>query len=1278
MIDAEVYCPLPCVGCPSIVDEECGQVKNVSWSTDSTESIFFYVENINLRVIGFKFYPVSNNGSSIEVSVKYYRGSDYVTAETFNLGTLPSNTTEYHFIDLGASLPENTYIQLEITTSDGTSGEFNVELDCYVNISSRDFCYVDFFANPNDLCNKCDSTLKVYWEQDAPLSPLFFKYQDWYLDPKLQTRAPEGYYRLVNNTTKQIYYFDGFTAKLNNECLCTNLECGSSATLNHVKVDYKFSNPYIEGLKDYPVSSLKYSVKCVSVDLTSTDYGYVTVDFNVNGSREDAGFTVQDANMANGGVGFLSYSSDTTGKMFYPITNATLFRPKKGQNTMRINVLVNSTDNSKTRTLVFRGSVGQKTKYKSNNTVTTQFQVSCLTPIYKYTVGLHTYSAYDSYYNSKLTTDLYSLIPINSWTENTTLVFNDPLLSHPAMPWFYGYSATTKVYKVGVPYDRSVGTKKTYRVKTNAARQIGKWLGLSKESYKLDQIILGPKKWEGVDEYHVPACIEPLMDPGYVKDIYDATILPTPSVYRYYIGKSLISQLLANDSVFTSYDFSQSIHYGATGYEHALAKTTQGYVSGLRQGVVGPQFNLGDSQMSAFVAGGLGVAAVSLSAGITVKIISMATYTSVKLFLECPPIIQAAFTGSATLGPIGAIIIAAIILAVVLYALFKTTTIYYEEQCKEFILVFTDSAYIELSELIYGRPNSTQRQDGYYIVDGAYYYYTNPTTGVVQQKAKSFTSRNGVRVYSILPDQPVKVTEIPKLFFLPYTSGVPIEFLSPPTTFQSNALTTTILPNNVGELNNPLPLTFSLPTGFTQSFVSQEDADNSALSFLTGMTANTQSTWVSCEQKPGVTANTLTFTHELKFESPAAKFDVAYNNVDSSGITINKILYYDINGRYSVLDGYYSKNADDGVNYKKFYQTSGGSVIDIYTMSSSTANTVQSLQTSTIYPLLTGYTGYTSFWYFTSPIIEDTFYHELNNLFDFNQTWNTSEFYSSPIVRRGFTNTPIALQQTYLYDSNTSLSTFQLSPSGWFKEIPEVFNQEPYLYSTGDTIYLHFEQYCADDDTNGVYVICKDDDGDEISSFVGVSISFEIALWLNEEGVNQVVNYNATIESYESRTFVELPQSYINNIYDIELNEIYGQNPNYNFFFTTGSTTLCTAATPTPSPQNFTPTPEPTSTPTPTPSITPTITPTPTTSGIPSLYVASSATNACNGTGGTSLPTFTYGGTQTLCGCSTINAANVSGLALGSYFVSDGVNSRPFSKNSAGTTLTQTGSCTVC
>jgi hypothetical protein len=44
MIDAEVYCPLPCVGCPSIVDEECGQIKNVTWTTNSTEAVFFMLK----------------------------------------------------------------------------------------------------------------------------------------------------------------------------------------------------------------------------------------------------------------------------------------------------------------------------------------------------------------------------------------------------------------------------------------------------------------------------------------------------------------------------------------------------------------------------------------------------------------------------------------------------------------------------------------------------------------------------------------------------------------------------------------------------------------------------------------------------------------------------------------------------------------------------------------------------------------------------------------------------------------------------------------------------------------------------------------------------------------------------------------------------------------------------------------------------------------------------------------------------------------------------------
>jgi hypothetical protein len=487
---------------------------------------------------------------------------------------------------------------------------------------------------------------------------------------------------------------------------------------------------------------------------------------------------------------------------------------------------------------------------------------------------------------------------------------------------------------------------------------------------------------------------------------------------------------------------------------------------------------------------------------------------------------------------------------------------------------------------------------GAYFYKKRYSYLASLTTGIIVRKDKSYTDQDEGRVYSILPDVPTHVTEIPKLFFLPYTSGVPVAYTTPQTTFKSESVSVSILPSNVGALNNPLPITFTLPSGLTESNSSQQEANDDAILFLSGLTASTVSTWISSEQKPSISAHTMTFTHEFKFENPSANFDVAYDNVDGSGITVNKILYYDINGRYSVLDGYYSKNAEDGINYKKFYQTSGGTVVDIYTMSSSTANSVQSQQTATIYPISTGYTGYTSFWYIASPTIEDTFYREVNNINDFNNIWNTTEFYSNPVIRRGFTNTPIAIKETYLYSSNTSLDTFELSPSLWYKEIPEVYNQQPYLYSTGDTIYIDFEQYCADDDTNGVYVICKDDDGDEISSFVGLSISFDVVLYLNDEDVNPNITYNATMQSYESRTFVEFPQSYINNVESIILNEVYGQNPNYNFFFTTGNTSLCFEATPTPSPQEFTPTPDLT----PTQTQTPTVTPTPTSTSAP-VYI---------------------------------------------------------------------------
>jgi hypothetical protein len=78
------------------------------------------------------------------------------------------------------------------------------------------------------------------------------------------------------------------------------------------------------------------------------------------------------------------------------------------------------------------------------------------------------------------------------------------------------------------------------------------------------------------------------------------------------------------------------------------------------------------------------------------------------------------------------------------------------------------------------------------------------------------------------------------------------------------------------------------------------------------------------------------------------------------------------------------------------------------------------------------------------------------------------------------------------------------------------------------------------------------------------------------------------------------------------------------------------------------------------------------------LYINTNSANACLYTGGTSLPTYTFGGTATLCDCTTINGANISGLSTGvTYYVSDAVYTRTFTKT-ATTTLTQSGTCTLC
>jgi hypothetical protein len=87
-----------------------------------------------------------------------------------------------------------------------------------------------------------------------------------------------------------------------------------------------------------------------------------------------------------------------------------------------------------------------------------------------------------------------------------------------------------------------------------------------------------------------------------------------------------------------------------------------------------------------------------------------------------------------------------------------------------------------------------------------------------------------------------------------------------------------------------------------------------------------------------------------------------------------------------------------------------------------------------------------------------------------------------------------------------------------------------------------------------------------------------------------------------------------------------------------------------------------------------------TTTSPPTLYIATLQSSSCSYTGGTTLPTYLYTGTQTLCACTSISGANITGLANGNYYISDGTNVRLFTKTGGigSATMDASGSCTSC
>jgi hypothetical protein len=725
-------------------------------------------------MIAFDFEAIINNGSTITINLIYVKNGVSVLAQTYSLGTLASPVRKYHYLDTGTTLYGETELTLEIITTNGTSGEISITLDCEVDVASQEFCYVPDGTNPQDICLNCNTTKRVYWEQlYNGRQKLNFSYGNWYKDAELQTPADCGFYR-ADAPNATIWRVCGAGPVFEATCQSLLFECLETSVRTHTASNYTFSNPYVPGAPVQPQTTLKYSILSSTLELGDDEPTNFDVVLRYTGSPSVVGFTISDANTRTPFVGNISYSSATNPNTFIPISVDALFLITAATKQLRLKLNLNTDSNFKTKSIRFRHFVGNPIG-TTPATVTTSVFADCATkaPTYIYSGGVHPYSSYDSLINPRTFTYLYSLTPISSWAKGTK-VYNDWMLSHLAYPWYYGIQ--NKSYKVGEPFYREFGTIKFYDVKTSAAKRFAKSVGWAKENYKVTQRLEGPKSWGDID--FVPACLEPSMISGKISKIINQVNLVQPTSYLYLMGYDDNEWVPANDDVFTIYDWNNSIQVPVTGYQHAVQKLSPGYLAGLPPEVREIAAGISNTPMANFVLGGIGFAIAAFYVVKTIPLVFVKTGIGWGVAKGATTMYMPWFLGGGggcSWGVLGAattgFVLAAVVIAILIILFFINSKQTISEPCKQFKKRYTNTPYIDVGDLIYRRQNPSLYIPGFYC-DGAYFYRTN-SSGVVVEKKLSYTLKYNTVEYSLAPDKPSFVTEPGKLFFLSYTAGRP-------------------------------------------------------------------------------------------------------------------------------------------------------------------------------------------------------------------------------------------------------------------------------------------------------------------------------------------------------------------------------------------------------------------------------------------------------------------------------------------------------------------------
>jgi len=819
---------------------------------------------------------------------------------------------------------------------------------------------------------------------------------------------------------------------------------------------------FFEEISEY-YKGVKFSNTGVTIGSFSTDYGYIdglTITFNGTAPYAGVSFQSPPPNTSPFAVGM-----NTIDGFFMPFSYGT---PLPGYDIKLTNgvpvsplIIVNGDPNNLTDKLQILLSVGVKYNVDPDDANSITISYDCLTkPLYSGYTGLHVYSPYDSINTPKLHTWLYSKINPNLW-DIGTIVWCSPWFDKPALQYYYGYVINDKVYKVGGPIDRSFGTKKIYHISMSLWR---KWWN---RGAKVKVEIEGPQSYYHSDDDTIDACVDVILTSGStISEVINKASIPPPTEYKYWMGYDSTTKQLSNDDFFAKWVFNQDKFYPITGFQHMVIRLAAGVLKST-DWMVGADANVNWGDL----VGQFGDKwAVLAATGVPIAYSIVYTVTHSFFHLSFMPNLfegihhgwfaYNAYIAGSTI-PVFWLIGLGLLTIGLLYSIFSQKRKTLIERCKIFLGEYTSTPYIELGSVLSRIENMGQIETGYFC-DGAY-FYTQPTTSGVTVKELSSTNALVLEdpiqqqfLESVPCDDPTLVTLFHKLLFLPYVSGIPYGYDG--TVYYSEEITCIVPLTDCAELLiTPPTQEYILPAGYVISFISQIDADTQANAVADDVSHLVTGAYnygaLLSEANLGVLDSY--FTHEIRVETTPTTCTIFYNNTDQLGPIVGRKVFFDMEGRYEVLNGYYS--TDDNIYFRIFYKVINSFITNRYIMIASNSTTVQGMGgVEDTLSVMTNNLSYSSNWYIQS-LSQIALSNRVNQILS-NRCFDPNGLYGDADIVRGYYDS--ANNHFYLYADNYANYTLSEAPADYYLPLIEWIDEDIFEYSPILSISIDIEEIC--------------------------------------------------------------------------------------------------------------------------------------------------------------------------------------------------------------------------